>query len=186
MTIDDDPNRGTFLGHPGELELRAELPSRYRWDEHNLSLMMRPDMPAGFARFIEAQPFFFIATSDASGHCDASFRGRDYGATGPLPALKVLDAKTLVFPDFPGNGLYNSLGNIRVNPHVGMLFMDFERQRRVRLNGRAEIRAPKETERRTWPAAQAVVEVTVEQAYGNCSARIPRMKMVEESDAPFR
>ncbi|MGC9370901.1 MAG: pyridoxamine 5'-phosphate oxidase family protein [Paracoccaceae bacterium] len=173
------------LGHRGELELRSELPSRYHWDERNLPLMMRPDLSAAFIRFIEAQPFFFIATSDAEGHCDASFRGRDYIASGPLPALKVLDPKTVIFPDFPGNGLYNSLGNIRVNPHVGMLFMDFERQRRVRVNGRASMRRPRHEERTLWPAAQALIEVQVEQAYGNCSARIPRMRMIDESDAPF-
>lgn len=173
------------LGHRGELELRAELPSRYKWDETNLPRMMRPTLSASFARFIESQPFFFIATSNAEGHCDASFRGRDYDASGPLPALQAIDERTLIFPDFPGNGLYNSLGNIRVNPHIGMLFMDFERQRRVRLNGRAAMRAPSPRERSLWPGAQAIVEVTVEQAFGNCNARIPRMRTIPESDAPF-
>jgi hypothetical protein len=63
-----------------------------------------------------------------------------------------------------------------------MLFMDFARQRRVRINGTATILEANEEIREVWPMAQGAVLVTVEQAYGNCSARIPRMDMVERSD----
>lgn len=174
----DDP-----LRHAGEAEMRARFPSRHHWDEHNLPRMMRPFIPEPLARFIEAQPFFFIATASAAGHCDASFRGREYDASGhPLPALRVIDERHLAFPDYAGNGLYNSLGNILANPHIGMLFMDFDRQRRARVNGCAEIRAADAEIRSVWPLAQAAVFVTVEQAYGNCQARIPRLRMVPESD----
>lgn len=171
------------LGHPGEQAMRDRLPGSYHWDEHNLPRMMRPDISAALARFIEAQPFFFIATASAQGHCDCSFRGREYGTGGPLPALKVLDEGHVVFPDFSGNGLYNSLGNITENPHIGMLFMDFERQRRARVNGIAFIDPLNQITRQIWPMAQAVIRVKVEQAYGNCAAHIPRMRMVEGSDA---
>jgi len=147
---------------------------------------MRPMISPGFARFIEALPFFFISTSNAEGHCDASFRGREYSMSGePLPALRVLDDRHLEFPDFSGNGLYNSLGNILTNPHIGMLFMDFERQRRARLNGIAVVRDADSETRKIWPHAQASVLVTIEQAFGNCTARIPRMMMVPGSDADF-
>lgn len=174
----DDP-----LGHAGEMRMRQMLPSRYHWDADALRRMVRPSISPALAEFIEAQPFFFIATADGDGHCDASFRGREYSAGGePLPAVRVLDHNTLMFPDFPGNGLYNSLGNVTVNPHVGMLFIDFARQRRARVNGRAEV-VPADAEiRRIWPLAQAAVRVSVEQAYGNCPARIPRMVMVPDSD----
>lgn len=171
------------LGHEGELQMRSAFPSRYRWDRQSIGQMVRPAINPGLAEFIEAQPFFFIATSDAEGNCDASFRGREFTAGGvPLPAVKVLDESTLVFPDFPGNGLYNSLGNICVNPHIGMLFVDFTRQRRARVNGRAEIVPADREIRSIWPLAQGAVKVTVEQAYGNCPARIPRLVMVPESD----
>lgn len=171
------------LGHDGELQMRRTFASRYQWDEADLRQMMRPSISPGLASFIEAQPFFFIATADAEGHCDASFRGREYTAGGiPLPAAKVLDEGRLMFPDFPGNGLYNSLGNITVNPQIGMLFIDFTRQRRARVNGKAEIIPATPDVKAVWPLAQAVVMVTVEQAYGNCPARIPRLTMVEESD----
>ena len=128
------------LGHDGELDMRERFPGPYHWNETNLAAMIQPRISPALARFIEAQPFFFIATAKRDGHCDCSFRGREYSLAGrPLPALKVLDAQKLIFPDFSGNGLYNSLGNIRVNPHIGMLFMDFEHQRRARLNGIATI-----------------------------------------------
>lgn len=171
--------------HKGEIEMRAALPSRYHWDDDSLAAMMRAELSPAMARFIASQPFFFIATSDHRGHCDASFRGRDYSASGPLPALIVADARRIIFPDFPGNGLYNSLGNIRVNSQIGLLFIDFERQRRARVNGAATVRKLQPDEAAIWPAAQAVVEVEIAQAYGNCSARIPRLRMVPESDAPF-
>lgn len=174
------------LGHDGELEMRRRLPGRYHWHEGNLEAMMRPVISPSLGRFIEAQPFFFIATSSADGHCDASFRGREYSASGEaLPAVRVIDQSRLAFPDYLGNGLYNSLRNILANPHIGMLFIDFERQRRARVNGTAEIRRADAEVREIWPLAQAAVFVTVEQAFGNCPARIPRLRMVPDSDAQW-
>ena len=171
------------LGHDGELAMRQRFPSHYHWDEPTLRQMMRPVIAPSLAVFIEAQPFFFIATADAEGHCDSSFRGREHTASGePLPAVKVLDERHLMFPDFPGNGLYNSLGNITVNPHIGLLFIDFTRQRRARVNGTAQIIPATPEVREVWPLAQAAVVVTVEQAYGNCAARIPRLLPVPGSD----
>lgn len=181
MLIPDNP-----LGHAGELEMRQRFPSRYRWDEYNLSSMMRPVIAASLARFLESQPFFFIATASAEGHCDASFRGQEFDASGnPLPALRVLDPKHLIFPDFSGNGLYNSLGNILTNPHIGMLFVDFEHRRRARINGTAQIREADDDIRAVWPMAQAAVLVAVEQAYGNCPARIPRMRRIDSEELMF-
>ncbi|MCL2310031.1 MAG: pyridoxamine 5'-phosphate oxidase family protein [Proteobacteria bacterium] len=171
------------LGHTGELEMRRRFPGRYRWDERNLSSMMSTLISTSMARFIEAQSFFFIATASADGHCDASFRGREYDTSGtPLPALKTINERQLIFPDHSGNGLYNSLGNILSNPHIGMLFIDFEQQRRARINGIAAIVGANDETRKIWPTARNAVLVTVEQAYGNCQARIPRMEMIEGSD----
>ncbi|MCL2656244.1 MAG: pyridoxamine 5'-phosphate oxidase family protein [Betaproteobacteria bacterium] len=170
-------------GHSGELRMRERFPSTYQWDETSASGMIRDRISPGLARFIEAQQFFFIATASMQGHCDASFRGREYSTFGkPLPTVWVVDEFHLVFPDYPGNGLYNSLGNIAENPHIGMLFMDFQHQRRARVNGKAAI-VPADAEvRETWPMAQAVVVVRVEQAYANCRARIPKLTVAPESD----
>lgn len=175
------------LTHAGELEMRRRFPGAAHWDEGKLSALMRRGISPSMARFLEAQSFFFIATADHHGRCDCSFRGREYTVSGrPLPALKVLDAGRLIFPDFSGNGLYNSLGNIQVNPQIGMLFVDFDRQRRARVNGAAAIHRPDASVAALWPMAQAYVEVRVEQAYGNCAARIPRMQIHEGSDMVFR
>jgi predicted pyridoxine 5'-phosphate oxidase superfamily flavin-nucleotide-binding protein len=171
------------LGHAGELAMRQRLPSHHQWDECDLRAMMQPVISPALARFIAAQPFFFIATASAEGHCDASFRGREYDASGnPLPALQVIDEQRLIFPDYAGNGFYNSLGNILTNPHIGLLFMDFTQQRRARINGLAQIAAADDAVKAIWPQAQAAVVVTVEQAYGNCPARIPRMTLVAGSE----
>ena len=174
------------LGHDGELQVRKRFPSSYHWDERNLPLMIRPAISPSLAKFLEAQTFFFISTSSTAGHCDCSFRGREYTVGGqPLPAIKVMDEHHLFFPDFSGNGLYNSLGNIHLNAHIGMLFVDFDQQRRARINGVATIQNIDETLAKIWPMAQACIRVDIEQAYGNCTARIPRMRMYEGSDRAF-
>lgn len=172
--IQPDRNRG----HVGEKEMRARIPSNYGFDDTMIAGMMRPYISSSFADFIEVLPFFFIATSDEEGHCDCSFRGREFDASGnPLPILRVTGQQALVFPDFSGNGFYNSLGNILVNPHIGMLFMNFEYRQRVRINGIATVIEASKEITDIWPMAQAAVSVQVEQAYGNCRARIPKMTL---------
>lgn len=165
--------------HPGEREAQERFGGAALWDDGALDAMMRRALDARMIDFIEAQPFFFLATADADGNCDASFRGREHDAGGrPLPVAKVLEGgRQLVFPDFAGNHLYSSLGNILANPKVGLLFIDFERQRRLRVNGAAVI-VPAATDIVVrWPTAQRAVVVTVEQAFPNCRARIPRLTM---------
>jgi hypothetical protein len=84
-------------------------------------------------RFIERLDMFFLATADAEGRPNCSYKGGDPGF------VRVLDEHSLVFPNWDGNGMYLSAGNLLTNPHVGMLFIDFERQNRLRLNGIASI-----------------------------------------------
>lgn len=169
----------TPLGHEGELEMRQRFPSSYQWDEFSIKGMIREVIHPSFARFIESLPFFFIATANNLGHCDASYRGTEPSESGELlPPLRVLNEKTLVFPDYSGNGLYNSLGNILTNPHIGMLFIDFNRRSRVRINGIANIFEANPEIKKMWPGAQAFVRVQTEQVYGNCPARIPRMALL--------
>ncbi|HYD31176.1 MAG TPA: pyridoxamine 5'-phosphate oxidase family protein [Azospirillaceae bacterium] len=168
--------------HPGELDAQQRFGSDRRWPSPAIDAMMAPLISPGLAAFLEAQQFFFIATADAEGNCDASFRGAERNASGQLlPALRVLDPQRLVFPDYAGNGLFNSLGNLLVNPHIGMVFVDFGRQLRARVNGRAEILPVDALLHEQWPMAERLVLVTVEQAYGNCRARIPRLVPASEA-----
>jgi len=119
------------------------------------------------SRYVEAMDFLFIATADKGGNCDCSFRGGS-------PSVKVLDEVTLVFPDYPGNGAFQSLGNILENPKIGMLFIDFTHQQRLRVNGKAEVLDDPDL-CALFPGSIQVVKVSVEQVYRNCSARIPRL-----------
>lgn len=170
-------NDDTPISHDGELEMRRRLPGCIRQTEEILAQQVMDHIKPSLAGFIERQPFFFIATASDVGACDASFRGRDASPAGrPLPLLRIADPKTILFPDFAGNGFYNSLGNIHRNPQIGMLFIDFTEQARARVNGRAYVEDVGAAEAEIWPKAQAIIRVQVEQAYPNCSARIPKMK----------
>ena len=79
--------------------------------------------------FIESRPLFFLATADADGRPDCSYKG---GAAG---FVRVTDDDELAFPSYDGNGMFRSLGNVLVNPAVALLFIDFERPNRLRVNG---------------------------------------------------
>ena len=83
--------------------------------------------------FIESRPLFFMATADAQGRPDCSYKG------GRPGFVRVVDPHTLAFPSYDGNGMFKSLGNVLLNPQVGLLFIDFESPRRLRVNGRASV-----------------------------------------------
>jgi predicted pyridoxine 5'-phosphate oxidase superfamily flavin-nucleotide-binding protein len=124
--------------------------------------------------FIESRPFFFLATADAAGRPDCSFKGG-------LPGfVRVTAASEIAFPDYDGNGMFKSLGNLLENPAVGMLFLDFEKPRRLRVNGRAELRRDDPLMAST-AGAQMIVRVTATAIFPNCPRYLPRMTIVEES-----
>src|SRR5437764_7773823 len=83
--------------------------------------------------FIESRAMFFLATADTEGRPDCSYKG------GRPGFVKVVGPGTLAFPSYDGNGMFKSLGNLLVNPSVGLLFIDFESPKRLRVNGRASI-----------------------------------------------
>ncbi len=83
--------------------------------------------------FIEARDMFFLATADEEGRPQSSYKGGEPGF------VRVLDEHTIAFPSYDGNGMYLSAGNVLVNPNVGLLFIDFEGRKRLRLNGIATI-----------------------------------------------
>ena len=129
------------------------------------------------AAFIAAQPFFFLATADADGRPDCSFKG------GPPGFAYVAAPDLLVFPDYDGNGMFKSLGNIAANPHVGLLFIAMgEKAGRLRVNGRAEVVA-EDPAMAHMPGAQLLVKVTPADIFPNCPRYIPRM--TTEAPSPY-
>lgn len=176
----------TASAHEAESAAHKRFGVEHFWNAQNFEAHFQPSMPTGVAAYLEALPFFFIATANLRGECDCSFRGREHDASGqPSRLVKVIDATTLIFPDYSGNNFFNSLGNILMNGQIGMLFIDFESPRRMRINGRANVIEDRHAYADWWPLAQRCVRVTVEQVYGNCRARIPRMKLITPTDSVF-
>jgi predicted pyridoxine 5'-phosphate oxidase superfamily flavin-nucleotide-binding protein len=136
--------------------------------------------------FIAKQEVLFIATSDKHGDCDCSFR---FGKPG---FVRALNDNYLVYPEYRGNGVLASQGNMTENPHIGMIFVDFfESTAGLHVNGKAKIvenevlnqfrkDLPSEvieeinTEGRFRPERWIMVEV--EEAYIHCSKHIPLLK----------
>jgi uncharacterized protein len=117
--------------------------------------------------FIESLEFFFLATSDPVGRPDCSFKG---GAPG---FVRVVRPDLLVWPDYDGNGMFKSLGNIAVNPSVGLLFIRMgEAPKRLRVNGRAEI-AFEGPLMKDFAGAQALIRLTPVDIFPNCPRYIP-------------
>ena len=124
--------------------------------------------------FIESLNMFFLATTDAEGFPDCSYKGGDPGF------VRILDERTLVFPSYDGNGMYKSLGNIRANPGVGLLFLDFTQAKRLRVNGTATVSAD-DPAMSMFEGAQLLVRVTPHHVFPNCPRYIPKMQVVEPS-----
>ncbi|HWA62112.1 MAG TPA: pyridoxamine 5'-phosphate oxidase family protein [Caulobacteraceae bacterium] len=125
--------------------------------------------------FVEASPFFFLATADTDGRPDCSFKG---GAPG---FARVVAPDLLVWPDYDGNGMFRSLGNIRANPHVGLLFLRIgEKAARLRVNGRAEV-VFDDPLMAAMPGAQLLVKLTPEAIFPNCPRYVPHLELVEPS-----
>jgi predicted pyridoxine 5'-phosphate oxidase superfamily flavin-nucleotide-binding protein len=124
--------------------------------------------------FIERLDMFFLATADEDGRPNCSYKGGDPGF------VRVVDDATIAFPNYDGNGMYLSMGNLLKNPHVGLLFVDFEGQRRLRLNGEASI-DPRDPLMREYPEAQFIVRVHAREVFPNCPRYIHKYRLVERS-----
>ncbi len=125
-------------------------------------------------RFIESLDMFFLATVDAEGQPTCSYKGGDPGF------VTVLDDQTLVFPNYDGNGMYVSMGNLSETGAVGMLFLDLDGQRRMRVDGSARIVREHPLLPR-YPEAQFLVLVAAKRIYPNCPRYIHRYALVERS-----
>ena len=124
--------------------------------------------------FIESRPMFFLATADAQGRPECSYKGG-------LPGfVRVVGPGTLAFPSYDGNGMFKSLGNVLVNPSVGLLFIDFASPKRLRVNGRARL-SEDDPLLAQFAGAQLMVRVEADAIFPNCPRYIHKMKLLELS-----
>ncbi|SCK54337.1 hypothetical protein YWIDRAFT_07994 [Streptomyces sp. SceaMP-e96] len=132
--------------------------------------------------FVARQEMFFLATADRHGECDSTFRA------GPPGFVRVLDDRTLAYPEYRGNGVMASIGNISENPRLGILMIDFTRDRiGLHINGRARVVLDEEmrAQHAGLPVdpvpgrrARLWVTVEVEEAYIHCAKHIPHLQKV--------
>jgi hypothetical protein len=160
--------------HDGSRSLQDRFASRALADRLDEKLRRERFNEADKA-FVEAASFFFLATADADGRPDCSFKGG-------LPGFVRISAPDeLIWPDYDGNGMFRSLGNIAVNPHVGLLFMKVgERPGRLRINGRAtlDFDDPRIAD---FAGAQGLVRLTPIDIFPNCPRYIPHLELIEPS-----
>ncbi len=170
-TIREESELRDLLGEPTDI-VRAKIADR-------LNDLTR--------QFVDRAPFVLLATSSPGGTCDVSPRG------DPAGFVRVLDERTLLLPERPGNRLADSLRNILQNPHVGLLFVVPGVGDTLRVNGRAEIVADEEL------LAQCAVEgkapklgllVEIEEVFTHCSKAFLRAQLwdptryVDRSELP--
>ena len=182
-TTTADAPPGHQPGSAGEHELQCgyETEGRARrfYDDQ-----VRDRLLPAMTEFVGRMEMVFVASSDARGECDASLRA------GPPGFVRVLDDRTLAYPEYRGNGVMASLGNICENAHVGLLMVDFvEDLIGLHVNGRARIVADDAVPRRAprlalddgrGRRAERWVVVDVVEAYIHCRKHIPRMQRVHE------
>jgi predicted pyridoxine 5'-phosphate oxidase superfamily flavin-nucleotide-binding protein len=162
--------------HEGNRELQARFGSTALADRL-MDKTHRTAFTDGDKAFIEGLPFFFLATADAEGRPDCSFKGGEPGF------VRILAPDLLVYPDYDGNGMFKSLGNIRSNPQVGLLFIAMgEKPRRLRVSGTAELSFGA-AELAHFPGGQLLVRIRPTHVFPNCPRYIPSMRL--EAASPY-
>lgn len=160
--------------HDGQRELQDRFDTRRLADR--LAGVAGDTFREEFARFIESRDMFFVASTDAQGAPDCSYKGGEPGF------VRVVDEHTLAFPSYDGNGMFRTLGNIAVNPSVGLLFLDFTTGTRLRVNGEAtlELDGPLVD---SYPGAQCVVRVRARAIFPNCGRYVHEYR--KQAPSPF-
>ena len=164
----------TIMYHDGNRCLQDEFDSRRIADRLEEKLT-HTAFTADDKAFIEGAGYFFLATADAAGRPDCSFKG---GAPG---FVRVTGPSELAFPDYDGNGMFKSLGNLVANPNVGLLFIALHgKPARLRVNGTALVSRDDPLLAETV-GAQLIVRVTARAIFPNCPRYIPAMELKEPS-----
>jgi predicted pyridoxine 5'-phosphate oxidase superfamily flavin-nucleotide-binding protein len=163
----------SIMYHDGNRRLQDAFDSR-RISDRLEEKLTRTAFTDDDKAHIEGAIFFFLATADADGRPDCSFKG------GMPGFVRVTGPVELAFPDYDGNGMFKSLGNLLVNPHVGMLFVDMQRPRRLRVNGTAVVNRDDPLMAETV-GAQMIVRVQARAIFPNCPRYIPQLTLGEPS-----
>ena len=178
-----------MAGSGGERKLQRKSGSQDRAARF-YNRQMQDHLTERMQSFIQRQEMVFVATADAQGNCDCSPR---FGQAG---FVTILDERTIAIPEFRGNGVFASMGNICENPHVGLVFIDFlDSTVGLHVNGKARVY---ETDAlpnslssfeqmydtdQSLPLIERWVMVEVEEAYIHCSKHVPRLQKLEKQIA---
>lgn len=164
----------SIMYHEGNRKLQDEFESRRIADRLEEKLT-RTAFSDDDKAFIEGSIYFFLATAAADGCPDCSFKGGSPGF------VRVTGPAEIAWPDYDGNGMFKSLGNISLNPNVGLLFIALhDKPQRLRINGTATISREDPLMAETV-GAQLIVRVTAKAIFPNCPRYIPRLELVEPS-----
>ena len=164
----------SIMYHDGNRRLQDQFDSR-RISDRLEEKLTRTAFTADDKAFIESAIYFFLATADSQGRPDCSFKG------GMPGFVRITGPSELAFPDYDGNGMFKSLGNLLVNAEVGLLFIDMhERPRRLRVNGTATVSRNDPLLGETV-GAQLVVRVRARAIFPNCPRYIPKLQLIEPS-----
>lgn len=164
----------TIMYHEGNRRLQDRFDSRRIADRVEEKLT-RTQFTAADKGFIEGLPYFFLATADAAGRPDCSYKG------GMPGFVRVTGPSELAFPDYDGNGMFKSLGNMLVNPAVGMLFIAMHgKPQRLRVNGEAVV-SDHDPLLAESVGAQLIVRVAARAIFPNCPRYVPSMELIEPS-----
>ena len=164
----------SVLFHEGNRRLQDRFDSR-RISDRLEEKLTRREFTADDKAFIEGLPYFFLATADDRGRPDCSFKG------GPPGFVRVTGPSEIAFPDYDGNGMFKSLGNVAVNGGVGLLFIAMHgKPKRLRVNGNASVSDCDPLLAETV-GAQLIVRVTARAIFPNCPRYVPTMQSIESS-----
>ncbi len=164
----------SLLFHDGNRRLQDQFESR-RISDRLEEKLTRASFSDDDKAFLESAIYFFVATADAEGRPDCSFKG------GPPGFVRVTAPDEIAFPDYDGNGMFKSLGNLLVNRNVGLLFIAMHgKPKRLRINGTATVSHDDELLARTV-GAQLMVRVKARAIFPNCPRYIPQLDLVQAS-----
>ncbi len=167
------------MAEPNEFYSDAQRKLQADQDSENLAAAMAAtivfdELQEDHSDFIASRDYFFLSSVNAEGEPTVSYKG------GPVGIVQVLSPKKLAFPSYDGNGMFYSMGNVAEAGKVGMLFIDMETPRRVRVQGTATVSKDPELMKR-FPGANMVVEVEVTSAFINCARYIHKHQRLETS-----